>query len=226
LPRRLDQLTLLGEVQLDLRLGQQLLDPAGELSFERRARHLCRRRDIHMLQHHRLDLRFRRLDQRPVGHAAMAERLRVGRARGEQLLQDRRDQIAPRQRVGVDRVAHEMRLHRGIDQLGELAAAQEASALGANFARKARDQLVFGGREPIFERVAAGRRGRGRGIRLARRRWSGLECARRLGPRGKGRGSGWLGAPRRHVAERHHDRRGWRRVRGEGRKRFGCRGPA
>ena len=63
------------------------------------------------------------------GLRRLPQRLRVGRAGVQQRLHDRGDEIAAGERVGVDRVAHEIGLHRGIDDLGELAAAQQGAAL-------------------------------------------------------------------------------------------------
>ena len=62
--QRVDELALLDKVQLDLGLGEQFLDPAGELRFERGARHFRRRGDVHVFEHKRLDLRLGSFDSR------------------------------------------------------------------------------------------------------------------------------------------------------------------
>jgi hypothetical protein len=69
--QRFDELALFGEVQLDFGLGEQLLDPAGQLRLKGGAGHFRRRRDIHVFEHQRLDLRFCRFDRRLVGVAAI-----------------------------------------------------------------------------------------------------------------------------------------------------------
>ena len=67
--QRLDELALLEKVQLDLRFGQQVLDPPGELGFEHGARHFRGGGDVHMFEDERLDLGLCRLDRRAVGRA-------------------------------------------------------------------------------------------------------------------------------------------------------------
>ena len=133
--QRLDEFALLGEVELDFGLGQQLLDPAGQLRLERRARHLGRRGDVHVFEDERLDLRLGRLDRRACAGCADCLRVGIAAAGGQQRLQDVGDEVAPRQRVGVDRMADEIGLHRGVDDLGEIAAAQQAARSRAGFRR-------------------------------------------------------------------------------------------
>ena len=62
--QRFDELALLGEVELDLGLGEQLLDPAGQLRLEGGARHFGRGGNVHVFEDQRLDLRLGRLDGR------------------------------------------------------------------------------------------------------------------------------------------------------------------
>ncbi|HZK91690.1 MAG TPA: hypothetical protein VFC56_16235 [Stellaceae bacterium] len=76
-----------------------------------------------MLKHQRLNLGLRRFHQRAVRRTTIAGRFRVRHGGCEQFLQDYGDQIAPGERVRIDRVANEMRLHRGVDELRELTAA-------------------------------------------------------------------------------------------------------
>ena len=64
--QQFDELALLGEVQLYLGLGEQFLDPAGQLRLEGGARHFGRRGDVHVFEDQRLDLRLGRLDGRLV----------------------------------------------------------------------------------------------------------------------------------------------------------------
>ena len=61
--QQFDELALLGEIQLDLGLGEQILDPAAELRLEDGARHLGGGGDVHVFEDERLDLRLRRLDR-------------------------------------------------------------------------------------------------------------------------------------------------------------------
>jgi len=49
---------------------------------------------------------------------------------GDQRLQDVGDQVAARERIGVHRVAHKISLHRGVNDLGEIAARQHARRSG------------------------------------------------------------------------------------------------
>ena len=77
--QRFDELALLGEVQLDLGLGEQFLDPAGQLRLEGGARHLGRGGNVHVFEDQRLDLRLGRLDRRPVrGSSRFSRRRRRG----------------------------------------------------------------------------------------------------------------------------------------------------
>ena len=74
----LDQFALLGEIQLDLGLGKQFLDPAGQLRLEGGARHLGRGGDVHVFEDERLDLRLGRVDRAAMRGCAVAAG--VGRA--------------------------------------------------------------------------------------------------------------------------------------------------
>ena len=100
--QRLDQLALLGEIELDLGFGQQVLDPAAELRLEDGARHLGGGGDVHVLEDERLDLRLCRLDRRAVRKSAARSPSSAPRRRSgvEQSLDQRGDQIAAGDRVG------------------------------------------------------------------------------------------------------------------------------
>ncbi len=132
----LDQLALLDEIELDLGLAEQFLDPVVELRLEGGARHRGRRGDVHVFEDERLDLRLCGLDRGAVGVALpgglFGFRLRDRRA--QQRLHQRRDQIAAFERVDLDPVPREIGLHRGLDDLGKLAPAQDQASLGADFA--------------------------------------------------------------------------------------------
>src|ERR1700756_3132033 len=65
--QRLDELALLDKVQLDLGLGQQVLDPAAELRLEHCPGHLGSRSHVHVFEDERLDLSLSRVDHGAVG---------------------------------------------------------------------------------------------------------------------------------------------------------------
>ena len=95
--QRFDELALLDEVQLYLGLGEQLLDPAGQLRLEGGPRHLGRRGNVHVFEDQRLDLRLGRLDRRPGARCAAFPRRR--RPAVAQPLHDVGDEIAARDRA-------------------------------------------------------------------------------------------------------------------------------
>src|SRR6516164_3589132 len=128
-----DELALLDEIQLDLALGQQILDPAAKLRFEHRARHLRGRGYIHVFEDEGLNLRLRRFDRSTVGAPRHHPVLRQFRFSGaEKTVDDVSDKIAAIERVRVDAVPYHVSLCRRVDDLGELAAAEEASAFRAD----------------------------------------------------------------------------------------------
>ncbi len=152
--------------------GEELLDPPGKLRLEGRARHVGRRADIHVFEDERLDLRLRRFDR---GLVLIAPSATVGRLGGDQRLQDVGDQVAARKRIGLHRVADKIRLHRGIDDLGEIAAREERPPLRPDLRPKPSAQLLAGDEEAFLNRcrrvVHRNRRGhRGGYGRLFRRR--------------------------------------------------------
>ncbi len=123
--QRFDQLALFDEIELDLGFGQQLLDPAGQLRLESRARHFRRGGDVHVLEDERLDLRLGRLDRGAVRAAAGRRRrlLDLGGRRLQQRLHDVGDEVAPCQGIWIDPVADEIGLYGRVDEFGQFAAA-------------------------------------------------------------------------------------------------------
>ncbi len=160
-----------------------------------------------------------RLARRCAAAGLFGFRLRDRRA--QQRLHQRGDQIAALERVGLDPVARQIGLHRGVDDLGELAAAQDQAALGADFAFEAGQHFSrAASRRSSWELRAAGsaigagaagdrRRGHRR-IRGAALRQSGdarVERALAVGPFEKA-----------YHSERDANRRAWVRPR-RGRRR-------
>ncbi len=193
----LDEVALLGKVQLDLGLGEQLLDPAGELRLEGGARHLGRRGDVHMLEDERLDLRLRCLDHGAVGaplrRGGIGLRLRLRCV--QQLLGQRGHQVPPFERVRLHGVAQQVSLDRRIDNLGELAAAQQRAPFRPDLGFEADQQLLARGNEAVFarrkrrgldlgggERRCGRRREHGRGAARRQARDARVEPAVGLGP--------------------------------------------
>ena len=158
-----DKFALLDKIQLNLGFDQQVLDPAGQLRLEGRARHLGGGSNVHVLDDERLDLRFRRLDRRPPGIAPSAGGFGLGSLGGrvDQGLDQRGDQIATVQRVCRDAIPQQIGLHRGVDNFGKLAAAEDVAALRPDVGAQALQQLLPRHEEAIL--------GRGAGIRRDRR---------------------------------------------------------
>ena len=84
--QRSDEPALLDEIQLYLALGEQIPDPAAELRLEHRARHIGRRRDVHVFEHERLNVGLAasiaaRLERREPEPSESESRLRLSRPR-------------------------------------------------------------------------------------------------------------------------------------------------
>ena len=96
-----------------------------------------------------MNLRLGRLDGRPV-RPPPGFPLAVARRR--QPLHDFGNEIAPRRGAGVDGVPDPVGLHRRLDHIGQVAAAQQRPPFRADLRLKARGQFVARARQPILDR--------------------------------------------------------------------------
>jgi hypothetical protein len=65
--QRVDEFALLDEIELQLALGKQVLDPAAKLCLEHRARHIGCGGDVHVFEHEWLNVGLRGVDRGAVG---------------------------------------------------------------------------------------------------------------------------------------------------------------
>ncbi len=147
--QRFDEFALLEVVQLYSALGQQFLDPAGKLRFEGGPRHFGRHRDVHVFKDQRLDLQLGGLHSRPVRPAS---RFPVALARCREPQHDVGDEIASCRGTGVDGMPDPVSLHRRLDHIGQVAAAQQRAALRTDLRLKARGQFVARAGQPVLDR--------------------------------------------------------------------------
>ena len=193
--QRVDELALFDEIQLDLGFDKQLLDPAGELRFEGGARHFRGRRNVHMFQDEGLDLCFGGFHRRPTARQLAHARGAIGRSgrpgRRDQRLHDVGDEVASGEWVRLDRMAHEIRLHRAADELRQITAAQQGATLRPDLSTEPRHQFFASDREMLLKRSR-----RRRGLSRSRDRSCGVRQSCGI------RGSGWNrwsgGGSRRH----------------------------